>query len=151
MGARTRRSGMVAGKEAGLHLPDPIPALGQRQVRGACQMVLEAAFIELAVIEGSESRCQAAKRPDKCKLGGDHVDDETEPGLLRECETSFGLALDLFQFLARGQKLRVERVAAIRCVSQLATAVRGDERTAHHFAARAKVLGPWHDAVAEAH
>ena len=111
--------GIVAGKEAGLQLADPIPALGQRQIRVTRQMALESKLIELPIVEGAEFRRQAAERPDKPELRGDDVNDETEPRLLRKRETMLGFTLHLSERISRREKVRVQVVAAIRRKSEV--------------------------------
>ena len=99
---------MVAGKEAGLQLADPVPALRRRQARVALQTLLEPALVELRVVEGAEVRRQSTKRPDQPELRGDDVDDETEPRLLRKFEPILGFALHLDERISRREKVRVQ-------------------------------------------
>ena len=72
---------VVAGIDAGLQLADPIPRRGDGQPGIALQMLLEAALVELRIIEGAKVRRQPAQRPDEPELRGDEVADETKPRL----------------------------------------------------------------------
>ena len=71
-------------------------------------MALEPKLIKLLIVEGAEFRRQAAQRPDQPELGGDDVNDETEPRLLREGEPILGFALHLGERIARREKVRVQ-------------------------------------------
>ena len=58
-------------------------------------MTLELSLVDAFVIERTESRCQATKRPDKPELRGDAVHDENEPDVRRELETRLSFTLHL--------------------------------------------------------
>ena len=57
-------------------------------------MLLEAALVELRVIEGIEVRRQSPEHPDEPELPGDAVAGETEPHFAREFEPVLRLPLD---------------------------------------------------------
>src|SRR4029077_12454155 len=105
---------IVPGQHARLQLPNPVPALGQSQIRLTCQVAFEAAFIELLIVKRSECRCQTAKHPDQSELRSDDVNDETEPRLLRKVETLLGFTLRFSQRISRREKIRVQIIAAVR-------------------------------------
>ena len=141
----SRAARIVAGKEARLQLADPVPALGKRQIRVICRNGARSELIELLIVEGAEFRRQAAERPDQPELGGDEVNDKTEPRLLRERETMLGFALHLGERIARREKVRVQVVAAVGRISEVADLVRRLERAAHQIAASPDMSRPGHE------
>jgi len=113
--------------------------------------VLDANLVELLVVEGAECRRQAAQRPNEAELSGDGVNDEPEPHLLRERQALLGFAFGLGKRIARREKVRVQLVAAVGGVGEVAHLVCRLERAAHQVAAGPDMPGPGHDAVAEFH
>src|SRR6266478_954513 len=87
-GLRCSRDGgcAVAGVNARLQFADPIAGRGDYQTGITIQMLLEAALVELRVIEGGEVRCQSTECADQSVLRGNDVVDETEPHLPDEFE-----------------------------------------------------------------
>src|ERR1700724_4141653 len=83
----------VAGVNARLQLADPIAGRGDSQTGIIIQMLLEAALVELPIIEGVEVRCKSTERPDESVLRGNEVADETEPQLVHEFELLVDLVL----------------------------------------------------------
>jgi hypothetical protein len=106
-----------------LQLSDPIPALGHRQYRLTCQMLLEQELIELLIVKGAEFRGQATEGTDKPELRGDEVNDQTKPSLLRKLEAILGFMLHLGERISRGEKVRVQVFAAVRRKSEVADLV----------------------------
>ena len=86
---------IVAGIKPRLQFADPIPTRGKRETRIGLEVLFEALLVELRVVEGVERRRQAPERHDQPQLGGDDVDDETEPYLAREREPGFGFPVDV--------------------------------------------------------
>src|SRR5258708_19613997 len=86
-------------------------------------MALEPRLIELLIVEAAECRRQAAQRPDQPELGDDAVNDKPEPRLLREREAMLGFAFHLGKRIARHEKVRVQLVAAVAGVSEVADRV----------------------------
>src|SRR6185369_1425040 len=142
---------IVPGQHASLQLPNPVPALGQSQIRLTCQVAFEAAFIELLIVKRSESRCQTTKHPNQSDLRSNDVNDETEPRFLCKVETLLAFTLRFSQRISRREKVRVQIVAAIRGKREVAGLVRGIERATHQVTARPDVPRPRHDEIAEAH
>src|SRR6266404_6342531 len=94
-GFRRSRDGRcaVARVNARLQLADPIAGRGDYQTGITIQMLLEAALVELRIIEGAEVRCQSTERADQSVLSGNDVADETEPHLPHEFERALDLVL----------------------------------------------------------
>src|SRR5580704_12080263 len=118
---------MITGKAASLQLSDPIPALGQRQDRIACQMALELCLIEALLVEGPELRGKAKQRSDEPELRGDDVDNDAEPRLLGKLEAILGFPLHLNERIARREQVCVQVVAAISRKGEVTDFVRGIE------------------------
>ena len=142
---------IVAGKEARLQLADPVPALDKRQIRIVGKTALDPTLIKLLIVEGAECRRQAAQRPDQSELGGDGVNDKPEPRLLRERETTLGFAFHLGERIARREKVRVQLVAAVGGVSEVADLVCRLERAAHQIAAGPDMSRPGQNDIAKVH
>src|ERR1700757_3279951 len=96
-------------------------------------------LIKLIIVERAECRRRAAQRPDQPELGSDAVNDKPEPRLLREREAALGFAFRLGKRIARGEKVRVQLVAAVGGVSEVAELVCCLERAVHQIAAGADV------------
>jgi hypothetical protein len=60
-----------------------------------CQVPLDLKLIKMFVVKAAKFRGQAAEHPNELKLCGDKVNNQTEPCFLSECETVFGLMLNL--------------------------------------------------------
>src|SRR3954470_14044826 len=148
---RIERPRVVPGEEARLQLSDEVPALRKGQYRVAGQMVLEPLLVEIVCVEQPERRRQPAEGVRQPDLRPEDVDDETEPGLLRELETNGGFMLHVHQRIARRQKVRVHVDATVGREREIADPVGRLERATHQVAARLDVFRPRHDDVAEAH
>src|SRR5260370_1800600 len=120
-GSRRSRDGRcaVAGVNACLQFADPIAGRGDYQSGITIQMVLEAALVELRIIEGLEVRCQSTEHPDQSVLRGNDVADETEPHLPHEFERALDLVLDVSERIPGREKIGVQVVAAIGCISKI--------------------------------
>ena len=94
-------------------------------------MALEPRLVELARRQ-SEPKIGVRPRSVRmsCELRGDDVDDETEPRLPRELEAMLGFALHLDERIARRKKVRVQIVAAVRGIGEVADFVRRHRRRA---------------------
>src|ERR1700731_1441656 len=112
-------------------------------------MALEPRLIELLIVEGAECRRQAAQRPDQPELGDDAVNDKPEPRLLREREAMLGFAFHLGKRIAGREKVRVQLVAAVGGVSEVADLVCRLERAAHQLAARPDMFRPGQNDIAK--
>src|ERR1700688_4367338 len=98
-------------------------------------MALDPMLIKLLIVEGAECRRQAAQRPDQPELGGDAVNDKPEPRLLREREAVLSFAVRLGKRIACREKVRVQLVAAVGSVSEVAHVVCRLKGAAHQIAA----------------
>src|SRR5258705_11329370 len=105
-------------------------------------MLLEAALVELRIIEGVEVRCQSTERPDQSVLRGNDVADETEPHLPHEFERALDLVLDVSERIPGGEKIGVQVVAAIGCISKVPAALRRLESTRQETAAARHMRRP---------
>src|SRR5467141_954756 len=150
-GFRRSRDGRcaVAGVNACLQFADPIAGRGDYQSGITIQMVLEAALVELRIIEGLEVRCQSTKHPDQSVLRGNDVADETESHLPHEFERALDLVLDVSERIPGGEKIGVQVVAAIGCISKVPAALRRVESTPQENAAARQVLRPVRDVDGE--
>src|ERR1700676_2660960 len=108
-------------------------------------------LIKLLIVKRAECRRQAAQRPDQPELGGDGVNDKPEPGLLREREAMLGFAFRLGKRIARREKVRVQFVAAVGGVSEVADLVCRLERAAHQIAASPYMSRPGQNDIAKVH
>src|ERR1700694_5996394 len=114
----------VAGVNARLQLENPIAGRGDSQTGIIFQMLLEAALVELRIIEGVEVRCKSTERPDESVLRGNEVADETEPHLRHEFERVLDLVLDFTERISGGEKIRIQIGAAIGRVSKVSGLLR---------------------------
>src|ERR1700737_1353673 len=114
-------------------------------------MALYLTLIKLLIVEGAECRRQAAQRPDQPELSGDGVNGKPEPRLLREREAMLGFAFRLGKRIARREKVRVQLVAAVGGVSEVANRVCRLEGAAHHIAASPDMSRPGHNAISKLH
>src|SRR5262249_21650155 len=93
---------------------------------------------------------QATEGPDKPKLGGDHVNDETEPRLLRKLEAILGFTLYLSERISRRQEVRVQVVAAVGGKGKVAGLLRGLKSPTQQITANPEMFCPWHDVAPKA-
>src|SRR6202162_1750663 len=114
-------------------------------------MALYPTLIKLLIVEAAEGRRQTAQRPDQPELRYDGVNDKPEPRLLREREAMFGFAFHLGKRIARREKVRVQFVAAIGGVSEVADLVCLLERAAHQIAASPDMFRPGQNDISEVH
>ena len=146
---RCDRRREAAGEEARLQLPDGVPALGQRQIPIRSETALDLTLVELVIVKGSERPRQPAERPDEPELRGNQIDDQAEPHLPREGESALELALRVDERIAGGEDVRVELIAAVGRVGQIADPVGGLERATQEIPAALHVLRPWDDEASE--
>ena len=104
---------IVAGKEARLQLADPVHAFRPCQIWVTGEATLHPKLGKLLIVKATEIRRQAAERPNERELRGDGVIGKIEPDLLRKRETTLGFALHFIERIARGEKVRVQVVAAV--------------------------------------
>src|SRR4051812_34187010 len=105
-------------------------------------MLLEAALVELGIVEGGELRGQAAQGPDEPQLSGEDVGGIAEPDLARELEAGLGLALHFTEGLPGGQQVRDRHAAAVTRRDDVADSGGRLERAPQRAAASASVLRP---------
>src|SRR6202049_744213 len=143
-GFRRRRDGScaVAGVNARLQLANPIAGRGDSQTGIAIQVLLEAALVELRIIEGVEVRCKSTERPDESVLRGNEVTDETEPHLLHEFERVLDLVFDFTERISGGEKIGIQVGTAIGCISKVSGVLRRVESAPQENAAGRQGLGP---------
>src|ERR1700686_4639786 len=108
-------------------------------------------LIKLLIVKRAECGCQAAQRPDQPELGGDGVNDKPETRVAREREAALGFAFHLGKRIARRKKVRVQFVAAIGGVSEVADLGCRLERPAHQFAASPDMFRPGQNDIAKVH
>src|ERR1700722_6458250 len=106
-------------KKARLQLADPVPATRHRQLRLTLQMLLEATFVELGIVEGSEVRSVSTQGFDEPDLGDDAVYEEAEARLTCKLKSGFGLALHVDKRVPAGDKVGDQVIAAIGGKSQI--------------------------------
>src|ERR1700682_72316 len=114
-------------------------------------MAFEPRLIELLIVEAAECRRQAAQRPDQPELGDDAVNDNSDPPLLRKREAVLAFASHLGKRIARREKVRVQLVATVGGVSEVADLVCRIERAAHQIAASPDMSRPGQNAIAKVH
>src|SRR5712675_2931621 len=114
-------------------------------------MALDPTLIELLIVEGAECRRQAAQRPDQPELGGDAVNDKPEPRLLREREAVLSFAFRLGKRIACREKVRVQLVAAVGSVSEVAHLVCRLKGAAHQIAASPDMSRPGQNDITKVH
>src|ERR1700731_5082330 len=114
-------------------------------------MALDPCLIKLLIVKTAEFRRQAAQRSDQPELGGDGVNDKPEPRLLREREAMVGFAFHLGKRIARREKVRVQFVAAVGGVSEVADLVCRLERAAYQIAASPDMSCPGQNDIAKVH
>ena len=102
-------------------------------------------LIELPVVKATECRRQAAQHPNERELRGDDVNDKAEPRLLGEREAMFGFCLHLRQRLAGEEQVRVQILARVGAIREVADPVRRFERAAQQITAGPHMFRPAHD------
>src|ERR1700738_1571876 len=125
----------VAGVNVRLQLTNPIAGRGDSQTGIIIQMLLEAALVELRIIEGVEVRCKSTERPDESVLRGNEVTDETEPHLLHEFERVLDLVFDFTERISGGEKIGIQVGTAIGCISKVSGVLRRGESAPEENAA----------------
>ena len=78
-----------------LQLANPVSGGGIGQLGIALQVLLEACFVELRVVEGGKIRRQPTERPDEPELRCYQVDDKAELHFLYELERIPALSFDV--------------------------------------------------------
>ena len=114
---------VLAGEETRLELTDGVPALGERQIRIRRETPLDLTLVKLLIVKGAERPRQPAERPDQPELRGDQIDDKAKPHLPRKREPILELALCLDERIACRQHVRVQLLAAVGGVGQIADPV----------------------------
>src|SRR5262249_19276322 len=114
---------MVAGKDARLKLPYPIPTHHDRWDFSRFKF----GFVAMLVEQAAETRGVATKIADKRKLRRYDVNDRTETGFLRKLQALLGFALHVGKRLTDRQKPVIQVMACIRRVGGIADAVGGIE------------------------
>src|SRR6202140_470126 len=112
-------------------------------------MLLEAALVELRIIEGVEVRCKSTERPDESVLRGNEVADETEPHLPHEFECFLDLVRDFTERISGGEKIGIQVGAAIRCISKVSGVLRRVESAPQENPTGRQVLRPVRDVDGE--
>src|SRR5882757_4096325 len=135
----------VAGVNAGLQLANPIAGCSNSKTGIVIQMLLEAALVELRIIEGVEVRCKSTEHPDESVLRCNEVADKTEPHLPHEFKRVLDRVLDFTERISRGEKIRIQVGAGIGCISKIAGVLRRIESAPQENAAGRQVLGPVRD------
>ena len=106
-------------------------------------MALEPRLIKLRIVKAAECRRQSPESPDQSELRGDAINDKPESRPLREREAMLSFAFHLGKRIARHEKVRVQLVAAIAGVNEVAGFVCHLERAAHQIAASPDMARPW--------
>src|SRR3954447_1457210 len=105
-------------------------------------MLLEAALVELRVIERGEVRRQSPEHPDQSELPGDAVAGETKSHFPREFEPMLGLSLDVTERIS-GRDTVCDRVdAAIGRIRKVTGILRHLEGAPEEGARRPQGLSP---------
>src|SRR5208337_377626 len=141
--------GIVAGKEAGLELSDPVAGFRKNQIRTVREPALDFKLVKLAIVEAAEFPRPAAQRADEAELGAGEVYDELEPRLLREREANFHLALYFNERISRREEVRVQTDIAVCGERQVAALVGDFKRTPQDIEAGPDMSRPWNDVSRE--
>src|ERR1700736_5151769 len=136
---------VVAGVNARLQLPNPIPRRGNGQLGFALQTLLEAALVELRAIEGCKGRPQSTEHADEPELPGHAVAGESERHLPYEFESILGLPLGFTERISGGEKIRDQVDAAIGYIRKITGLLRRLESPPQKAAAYRQVLRPVDD------
>ena len=86
-------------------------------------MTFESKLIKLSIIEASELRCQASKRPNQIELSRNGIDDETKPCPLRKLEAFFGFSVCVDERVSRREQIGVQAEATISGKGEIADLV----------------------------
>src|SRR5271165_5508827 len=141
--------GIVAGKEAGLELSDPVAGFRKNQIRILREPALDLKLVKLAVVEGAEFPRLAAQRTDEAALRAGEVYDELEPHLLRKREANLHLALHFNERISCREEVRVQTDIAVCGERQVAALVGDFKRTPQDIEAGPDMSRPWNDVSRE--
>src|SRR6185295_14090457 len=136
------RGPVVSGHEARLHLSYPVPTRDAGRGPVACQAPLKRQFIELRLVEPAERRRMTTECADQRKLCRDYVDHEIEVSLPAELETSFGLPLHVWKWIANREQVRDQIHARISRRPQLTGGIRKLKCSTQQLGARPQMSGP---------
>src|SRR5208337_4646472 len=136
---------IVAREEAGLDLSDPVASFRKNQIGIVREPALDLKLVKLAVVEGAEFACLAAKRADQAELGAGEVHDELEPQLPRKREANFHLALHFDERISRREEVRVQTDIAVCGERQVAALARDLKRAPQDIAAGSDMSRPRND------
>src|SRR5271165_1507412 len=137
--------GIVAGKEAGLELSDPVAGFRKNQIRIVREPALDLKLVKLAVVEGAEFPRLAAQRTDEAALRAGEVYDELEPHLLRKRQANLHLALHFNERISRRKQVRVQTDIAVSGKREVAALVGDFKRTPQGIAAGPDMSRPRYD------
>src|SRR6516164_3470762 len=116
---------IVLCEESCLQLADPVQALRLRQSWITRQLPFEPQLIEQRAVKRAKFRAQATKGSDESELRSDDVNNEADPGILREFEALLGFMLCLNERIPRSEKVRAQVSAAKSRKREIADSVRG--------------------------
>jgi hypothetical protein len=132
---------IVTGKEARLKLPYPVPTHHEWWRLSA----FEFKFIEMPIVEATETRRKAAKIVDQRKLRRDDVNHGSETGFLGELQALLGFVLHVGKRIADRQKPVIQIDARIRRKREIADAIGGTKRSTVQVPLGAQMSGPRDD------
>ena len=112
-------------------------------------MTFEPKLIKLTIIEASELRCQASKRPNQIELSRDGIDDETKPCPLRKFEAFFGFSVCVDERVSRREKIGVQAEATISRKGGVADPVCRIKGSTYQIASGSDMLRPRNDKISE--
>ena len=136
---------IVAGKEAGLELSDPVAGFRKNQIWIVREPALDLKLVKLAIVEGAEFSRQAAQRPNEAELRAGKVYDELEPQLLRKREANFHLALHFNERISCRKEVRVQTDIAVSGKRKVAALVGDFKSTPQGIAAGPDMSRPRYD------
>src|SRR5258705_1991093 len=131
---------VVASVNAGLQLANPIIGRGNGQLGFALQALLQAALVELRVIEGGST-----EHADEPELPGHAVADESERHLPYEFESILGLPLSFTEWISGGERIREQVDAALGYIRKITGLLRRLESPPQKAATYRQVLRPVDD------
>src|SRR5271165_1679410 len=141
--------GIIARKEAGLELSDPVTGFPKNQIWIVREPALDLKFVKLAIVEGTEFPRPAAQRADEAELRAGEVYDELEPHLPRKREANFHLALHFNERISCREEVRVQTDIAVCGERQVAALVGDFKRTPQDIAAGPDMSRPRNDVSPE--
>src|SRR6266850_1759009 len=112
-------------------------------------MLLEAALVEIRVVEATKFRRQPTEHPDEPELPGDAIASETEPHLSREFEAVLGLSLDFTERISGSETVRDQVDAAVGCIRKVTGILGRVEGPPQEGATRRQGLRPVSDVHGE--